>query len=903
MAHTLTIASLNVRSLVKKMDELRHFVHKHNIDVMCVQESWLSNLIGDSIVSITGYTIIRADRPNGSGYGGVAIYVREKLEFTQLAFGSTSDFESVWIRINTSSGVVTLGNIYRPPRSSRNTFISALENVLATLSTYVLVGDFNTDARHMDALNGLLTRNNMRQLVNGPTYVKGSYVSTLDLFMVNLPDTTAVNVTIGEDLGSDHLPVIGVLQLSALSKTRERKSMAVRTKYAKSDSYVRAVADTCKRYESIPLASADQLWTSFVTDFHSVYDTHFPLKEVLFKHRTCVPLTPSLINCIKKRRRLYRIAYLTQATFLWERYNVYKKILDSLLKTHKAGIFKQRLEGATSVAAKWNVLHTVVHAGRVTATPRSSLPSEVHSQTFKDLVQTVVDSTSRNSVSADTYLHYIDAAENASFSWPDVRIADVQMVIGKLKSRASNYESISTDAIKDCSDSIAPVLARLIDACLHEGMYPSCLKTSRVTPIFKGGDSSDPANYRPVSIIPIFGKIFEGVVHAYVSTYFATHNLYASTQHGFIAGRSTVSACADVVDYIHRTVDEQYAVGLVLLDLSKAFDIIDHRILVKKLAFYGFGNTVIKWFASYLKGRVGYVNNNLLAGFTIPGVGVPQGSVLGPLLFNVYVNDLCNAVTKSTLIQYADDTGILVKSRKSAVQFIRKVEFATNEVVEWFRLNKLQVNFKKSCFISFGRNRNLVPGITVDSHILRACDCVKLLGLRIDGNLSYVSHINYVVSRTKQVRVMLTRLAHLFDRYTRQYLVKTLILPVINLYDFIYASASSSCLHRLDVAYNDLMRVILGIRRSVHFRVDDLYKLTSFDRLSDRRQQSLHKFMLDVVEERIQCRLRVYCMKRTSLYSTRSQGYVIPRFASEVGRQRIVVRGLKLLNQQSNGSL
>jgi hypothetical protein len=481
--------------------------------------------------------------------------------------------------------------------------------------------------------------------------------------------------------------------------------------------------------------------------------------------------------------------------------------------------------GTRNIKAKWKVLNTVLQTSRNSGAYHSDLSDEDHANAFQNLVQDLVANTpsSRN----NAYLNYVEPVDTAEFNWMPVQLADIYSAIDRLKPQSSNYEGIASEAIKDCADSLAPLLAKFINSSLENGIYPKCLKVSRITPIFKGGNRVDPTNYRRVSIIPIFAKVFETVVHSQITRYMANHSLYASAQYGFTAGRSTVSACADLMDYIHKSVDEQYIVGVVLLDLSKAFDIINHRILLKKLVYYGFGSTVVKWFTSYLSCRVGHVNNNYLAALAIPGVGVPQGSVLGPLLFNLYVNDLENAVTESMLIQYADDTSIVVKSRKSSAQFVAKAQYAVKEVLDWFEANMLRVNFRKCCFITFGRNRQLVSEIAVGGHKIHTSDCVKLLGFQIDANLSYSSHINYVISRMKRVGVILVRFTHLFDRYMRQYLVKALILPVINLYSFIYASANSACLRRLDVAYNDLMRAILGVRRSVHFTVASLHSATN----------------------------------------------------------------------------
>jgi hypothetical protein len=251
-----------------------------------------------------------------------------------------------------------------------------------------------------------------------------------------------------------------------------------------------------------------------------------------------------------------------------------------MLKANKASAFRHRIYSAESVASKWKVLNTALKVGSASSTHHSSIPSDVHARAFKDIVDNVVSTVSRGNDNA--CLEYVEPVDGSRFDWPEDSSSDVNVAIGRLKNKASNYSGIAGEAVKDCADSLASTLAKLISPCLQNGVYPSCLKVSRVTAIFKGGYSSDPSNYRHVSIIPILAKIFESVIRGYISKYFPAHTLYSDTQHGFIANRSTVTACAGIMDYVHRTVDAKYNVGMVLLDLTKAFDTIDHRILLKK---------------------------------------------------------------------------------------------------------------------------------------------------------------------------------------------------------------------------------------------------------------------------------------------------------------------------------
>lgn len=591
------------------------------------------------------------------------------------------------------------------------------------------------------------------------------------------------------------------------------------------------------------------------------------------------------------------MACLTGSRLAWNEYYAYKKNVDKSFKLHKAKVIKERLDDASSLAAKWRVIHTVFSGRKNTGVDYRNRANDF-AQIFMEKVNIVTKQMPTRFPDTD-FLDYVSpVGDDESFVWPEVTDSDVENAIAKLKSKAVNFEKIAVDCIKDTVDSVSPVLTRLINNSLHTGIYPDRLKISRVLPIHKGGNPDDVSNYRPISIVSAFAKIFENVVLTLVTRYLDASNLFAETQHAFRAGHSTVSACADITEYISRAVDQHYTVGLILLDVSNAFPTVNHHILLRKMQYYGFGSTVIKWFSSYLSSRDNIIDGiGTNAHFVTEGVGVPQGSVLGPLLFNIYVNDVNSAVLKGTLSQFADDTTLIIKSKRGSDAFVKKAEIAADDLVKWFTANRLAINLRKSNFIVFGKDYKAVTYIRIGGQIVYRSDNVNMLGLRIDSNLQWASHINYVVSRIKHFRIMLFRLRYLFDVPMRIYLAKTFVFPIINLYDFIYGAANGKQLRHLNTAYNDLMRSVLGVRKSYHLRVLDMYELTGFEPLTVRRQKSLLKFMNDVNSEKVFSKLRSCFISSRHSYSTRHYHcYQIPKCNTQVGCHSISVRGLKLLN-------
>jgi hypothetical protein len=297
---------------------------------------------------------------------------------------------------------------------------------------------------------------------------------------------------------------------------------------------------------------------------------------------------------------------------------------------------------------------------------------------------------------------------------------------------------------------LAEPLLQLINACLTEGVFPECLKVAKTVPIYKRGDPDDISSFRPVSIVPMLGKIIETAMLRQTSEYLEFNNLLGNMQHGFRRGRSTTSAVLSLVERIQGAFEEHGSVDLVLCDLSKAFDCVSHNILLRKLARYGFRGRAWRMLAGYLRDRrqVVSIMGAVSKEENVPH-GVPQGSVLGPLLFLLMINDL--HLDNSSLL-FADDTTIIGQGRGPQLAKSRAQELFT-EAEKWFSDNKLKLNVDKTremiCTLGRTDNLNVAP--------------VTLLGFGIDSKLSWEPHIAKVSKKLSRVVYLFRRMRGLLS--------------------------------------------------------------------------------------------------------------------------------------------
>jgi hypothetical protein len=499
----------------------------------------------------------------------------------------------------------------------------------------------------------------------------------------------------------------------------------------------------------------------------------------------------------------------------------YRNKLTSLIRISRRNYYTDKLEESKhDTKQTWNVLNNIL--GRHTRTPISSRfkvgnshitdPQTIANQ-FNNYFTNVGSNLARDipavNIDYNHFLKNVASPCNSLFLTP-TDSDEVVKICSTLKSSSSTgHDDIKPDIVKSVIDSIAQPLAHIVNRSFITGIIPEPLMIAKVIPIFKKGEQDVFSNYRPISILPFFSKIFERLVHKRLYAFISRHQLLHSNQFGFRPKMSCEMALLEAYNNIVSNLDKKNHTLGIFLDLSKAFDTIDHDILLFKLSHYGIRGVALDWLRNYLIRRMQFVSfNGQNSTHLKTNCGVPQGSILGPLLFIIYINDLVDTSISSNMILYADDTNLLF-SHSDLNQLVDHVNSDLINITNWFKVNKLSLNINKSNYMIFKNrysNRNYEDlNIFIDKNRITRVPYVKFLGVTVDECLTWNNHTVHIANLVSKYSGILFRLKPYLSINILFSLYNTLVLPHLMYCNLIWADSNNT---HLDIIHRKQKRII-----------------------------------------------------------------------------------------------
>ena len=853
----LHLLHLNINSLLPKIDELRYIAKNSNATVIGVSESKLDNSVLNEEVNIEGYKILRSDR-NRHG-GGVACYIKNDITFTERENFST-DLENIFFDILLpKSKPILVGIIYRPP--DQQMFLAKLTSAFFNTSKFdsqevYILGDINinllTKENHVP--NGIrryrefCSTHGLKQIITSPTRVTENSSTLLDHILTNSIEKVSQYGVIDLSI-SDH-QLIYCTRKTTHIKYPQHKYIKVRSlKNYTVEHFCKLLKNIHFPRYSMEYNDINEAYTDIIEKVMSVINQIAPLKEIRIKGNTQQWFDEEIMEEIRIRDKMFSKFKKSKLHIDNVNYKKARNHVQSLIKRKKKNFITTTLKNNIGKPRElWKSLKKLGLPSK--SDPQSdiclmkdgklSFDHKTNAETFKDFFSNLASNLvaklpmPSNKFGMETVKNYYKDKnlEQNNFVFKPTNIKVILKLLEDINStKAAGIDNLAGKFLKDGASILAVPISDLCDLSIATSIFPERCKIAKLKPLYKKGPKTEPKNYRPISLLPLISKIIEKVIHNQTQEYLDKYEVLYRYQSGFRVNHSTNTSLSYLNDKILKGLDKGSLTGMILIDLQKAFDTIDHEILLKKMIYIGFSKSVIHWFKSYLQNRTFVVNvGKEYSTCGEVNCGVPQGSILGPLLFLLYINDMSQAV-ECELLLYADDS-CLIFTDNNIETIENKLNKDFNSLCEWFVENKLSIHFgeDKTKSILFGSKHKLKNIKELDIKYgeikIKQNSKVTYLGCILDNNLSGES------MATKVMKTVNNRLKFLYRKQTflnstlRRLLCNALIQP-----HFDYASTAwypnlnKRLTKGIQIAQNKCIRFCLGLENRTHIGVDEFVSI------------------------------------------------------------------------------
>ena len=876
---SLSFLSLNCQGLNSKFSEIKEFNNNlkskgFSFDILFLQE--IHQIKDSTVFNLHGYSELIFTQRIHRKKGGVGCFISSKLKFSirkDLSMFEEGIFESQAIEVYSKKSKNIFINVYRPPsvefngisvRKQIETFQTCISNILQKISKeknskVYLVGDINLCLLKYESfaptskfIDDMFSAGFI-ELITKPTRISNNNNYTtatlIDHIWTNSVSNKPFDCGIITTQISDHFAIFSIIDF--YKETDKQPKFIVTRDFSKEniDSFKSSLRSNLPHEALLGEEDAQVCYNKFEEIFVNLYDFHFPEKiskfnkNIHFKEKW---MTRGLMKSRRTKLTLYekslKMPTLHNISFFKKYKNLYNKVTrarkqtyySEMLLLHQGNIKKtwDIMREAADLPKRKSNLTDTLKIDNLLIEGEANL-AECFNEHFSTITDKLRDKIPPSSIRPESYL----SEKECNFNLPTVT---PEMVIDEFKGLKIKHSTdnigISTAFLASFIHEISAILSHIFNLSFRNGVFPTQFKLAKVVPISKGGDETNPNNYRPISLLPIFSKIHERIAASELKLFLLDNEIISCNQFGFQQNNSTFHPMMHLLDTVGDAINANEYTLAIFCDLSRAFDMVPIDLLLKKLESNGIRGTSLKWFESYLRDRVQYVKvGNSNSSYQNVKSGVPQGSVLGPILFLIFFNDLpCSTLLKVLL--FADDT-TLIASGKNLLELVNFVNHELKKISAWFRANQMVLHPDKTKFTIFHSKPSNIPwddikifideneNFTQDPGLKRPLSfvnhmsdvpAIKFLGLYFDPALNFKYHISQIHKKLSKALFILRRAKNVLTPRALKALYYSTFHCHLTYGNQIYSSADPGSLKGLKILQKKAIRCISNATYNAH---------------------------------------------------------------------------------------
>ena len=843
--HSVSVFHQNIRSIRNKFDYIsENFL---DFDILCFTETKLVHTITDESLSLDGFgSMYRKD--NTANSGGLLTYVSNHLYSKRILEMEHILPESLWIQLKDMSKSYLICNLYRPPNSTVelwNRLNICIDKALEFSNRIIIVGDINEDQLNLNnhKFKDILMLNNMSNVICDPTRVSQTSSTLIDPIAITSNIHCLHAGTFNTDKRySDHYGTFIYFKADFVSRAPFKRRV---WNYKEANFTLLNEKILTTDWTFISNTDIDTATEEFTKTLITLAQSCIPTRFVTIRPNDKPWYNSEIRRTSRQRDRQRKIAQLSGKSADWLTFKNLRNKVNNM-KKHAKEIFFNNIEftisdlNSNNPRQYWKLVKMLIkdHSGCETIPPLANTRNKTLAFSDKDKANALNDFFSSISTVDDSNVNLplFTSKSNNQLVYVAVSEQDVKDVLSNLViNKANGPDEVSHRLLKETRETICKPLTILFNKSIQHKVYPKLWKQATVMPLFKKGDKSMPSNYRPVSLISCVGKVMERIMFKYIYNFLQQNELIYKHQSGFLPNHSTVYQLIDIYNQICKAFDEKKFTCIVFCDISKAFDRVWHKGLLFKLKQLGISGHINEWFASYLSNRKQrvFVGTELSQEKTI-NAGVPQGSVLGPLLFLIYVNDIAESLSSITRL-FADDSSLAVSSNN--VQFIENIlNQDLQRIADWAK--QWLVNFNPSkteaLFLSLSRTNRIPPDLYFQNTQLTFVESHTHLGVSLSSDGSWHTHISNITSSASKVLGTMRALKYKLKRNTLNHLYLTYLRPILEYASILWDSCTINEKETIEKIQYEAARIVTGLTRSVS--IERLLKEIGWVSLADRRK-------------------------------------------------------------------